>query len=84
MSEKGLNIMGKEHEAMKANKVIETIVTECDPPGGNIIDKAKAAALKESRPKLPVREALRLKISTGISYEGWTTKNKIENRTRLE
>ena len=66
LANRGMNIMSSQHVNMKAGKVIEVVATNAEPPSGNIIDKATKEALKTDRPKLSVREALRLKLSAGM------------------
>jgi hypothetical protein len=62
-------------------QVLENLVQVCN--NGAIKTKIENDALK-NQGGMTRREALRLKLKTGMSYQGWQTKNQLEKRVRID
>ena len=47
MCNRGMNVMGKEHENLNAHKMLEQLVKLSEPPGGNILEQAVQEELQD-------------------------------------
>jgi hypothetical protein len=75
---RNVNVMGQSHEVMKAHDVV-TKVVETTP---KILKEVTTS--NKDRPKLSTRQALQLKLATGMSYRGWRVKCQLEKRTGVD